>query len=1544
MYSIDMKPRTQITVLISLAVIFLISLIDLTGWIFNISAFDSFGSGWVTMKAITAVCFICSGAAMLLVQAGSDNRLKTGISRILAAIIGIISLLTIAVSLNLIIRGVEAQITLVPFFNSFLAPGNRMALITSVIFLLSANIFVLLSLKKQWAGNVAHILVFPLGMAGYLMLISYILNAYSLQDLKYEAAPLNSTIALCALCVIILLIRPRTWLMKVFSDNSAGGIIARRLLPGLVLLPILIGWLSIYGEHKGLFRSEYGVALVTLTYSTCFVLLVWFIARSVILTDQKRIKSEEALRTSESNFRAILDATKESIYMFDREGRFVVSNITGAKRLNLTIPEFTGHPFSEYMSEELACSQMEKLTSVFKSEKPIEFEDERNGMIFNHNFYPVFEGGKVIRVVAYSQEITERKKAETELMRSRQEWIDTFDIIPDLISIIDTKHKVVRANKAMLEKLGVTAEEISGTPCFNCVHGTQSAPSLCPHTLTLLDGKQHIAEVHEDRLGGDFIVSNTPMFDKAGKIIGSVHVARDITERKKAEEALKATEERVKLKLEGILSPEGDIGILSLADIIDVQEIQILMDNLYKLVRIPMAIIDDNGKVLVGVGWRDICTKFHRINKETSRNCIESDTNLTKGIPEGEFRLYKCRNGMWDIATPMFIGGRHIGNLFMGQFFFDDEPIDYEFFRKQATKFGFDEKEYISALEEVPRLSKSILESAKGFFLGLSRSLSKLSYSNIKLARNISERERTETKLLQLNRTLNSIGKSSKAMMLAENELSYLDNVCRIIVKDCGHALVWIGYTQNDSDKTVTPVSFSGFEEGYMKNLNITWADTERGRGPTGTAIRTGKTVVCPDMQTDPSFKPWRGEALKRGYASSIVLPLIAEETTFGALSIYSKETNPFSEDEVNLLSTLANDLAYGISYIRLIESEKKATKSIRESEEKYRLLFHGMTEGFALHEIITDNKGNPSDYRFLSVNPAFENQTGLVAENIIGRKVTEVLPGTEKYWIDIYGKVALTGESIDFENYHSELQRYFRVSAFSPQKGFFAVIFENITNRILAEKELKETKNYLENLINYSNTPIIVWNTKNEIQLFNHAFEHLTGYSASEVEGKKIDFLFPETSLKESKEKIRLAITENLEIMEIPVLTKKMETRVVLWNSAKIYDNDGEVLSTIAQGNDITERITAEEAVKKAKDKLDLALENGNIGIWEWDLISKRFEWDVRMKRMFGMKQSSKEKTYAAFERNIVEEDRPHTRNAFRKAIEEDIPFETIFRIRLKNDAISHISTKALVEKDHNNKPVKLSGVCFDITDMKRGTENVMFRLNEDLLRSNKELEQFAYIASHDLQEPLRMVSSFTQLLSVRYKDKLDKNAQEFIQYAVDGAVRMQGLINDLLEYSRIETRGKMFSAIDLHKVLGHTIKNLSILIKEKNAVIINDELPAILADEGQMIQLFQNLIGNAIKFCDTSPLIHISCKEEKENYVFTIKDNGIGMEPQYFNKIFQIFQRLREKDEYGGTGIGLAICKRIVERHEGKIWVESKPGKGSTFYFSISKNINNR
>jgi len=252
-----------------------------------------------------------------------------------------------------------------------------------------------------------------------------------------------------------------------------------------------------------------------------------------------------------------------------------------------------------------------------------------------------------------------------------------------------------------------------------------------------------------------------------------------------------------------------------------------------------------------------------------------------------------------------------------------------------------------------------------------------------------------------------------------------------------------------------------------------------------------------------------------------------------------------------------------------------------------------------------------------------------------------------------------------------------------------------------------------------------------------------------------------------------------------------------------------------------------------------------------------------------------------------------------------------------------------------------KYVAIRFNITPLKAAEERLKVQQTE-LKRSNEELQQFAYVASHDLQEPLRMVSSYTQLLERKYSAQLDESAKEYIGFAVDGANRMQKLIKDLLEYSRISTKVQPNVKIDCNQLLKDVLSNLSYAISDANAKVDVSDLPKLIGDESQLTRLFQNLIGNAIKFVSNKdPEIRVTYTENEDNWQFSIKDNGIGIDDKYAERIFVIFQRLHGKEEFEGSGMGLAICRRIVERHDGKIWFESTANKGTEFFFTISKNL---
>ncbi len=281
------------------------------------------------------------------------------------------------------------------------------------------------------------------------------------------------------------------------------------------------------------------------------------------------------------------------------------------------------------------------------------------------------------------------------------------------------------------------------------------------------------------------------------------------------------------------------------------------------------------------------------------------------------------------------------------------------------------------------------------------------------------------------------------------------------------------------------------------------------------------------------------------------------------------------------------------------------------------------------------------------------------------------------------------------------------------------------------------------------------------------------------------------------------------------------------------------------------------------------------------------------------------------------------------------------------KNGSVVWSDVSTSLRRDEQGQPLYFMTTVLDITERKQA--------EEEMKRSNAELEQFAYVASHDLQEPLRMVSSYVQLLQRRYQGKLDQDADEFIGFAVDGAERMRRLINDLLAYSRIGTRAQQFVSTQCEEVLQQSVGNLQMAIQENQAEVTHDPLPEVLGDETQLVQLFQNLIANAIKFHGKKkPKVHISASIANPSslptneavgswgvrgdvWLFSVRDNGIGIDPRYAERIFIIFQRLNDRTKYPGTGIGLALCRKIVQRHGGQIWVESSPGAGATFFFTL-------
>ncbi len=511
------------------------------------------------------------------------------------------------------------------------------------------------------------------------------------------------------------------------------------------------------------------------------------------------------------------------------------------------------------------------------------------------------------------------------------------------------------------------------------------------------------------------------------------------------------------------------------------------------------------------------------------------------------------------------------------------------------------------------------------------------------------------------------------------------------------------------------------------------------------------------------------------------------------------------------------------------------------------------------------------------------------------------------------------------------------------------ASLQSEITERRRAEETVRESEARLHSIASTALDAVILIDDDGRISFWNDAATRLFGYTNEEIVGKYLhSYLMPERhvdSFKKGFDTFRITgkgpvigtvyetEAKRKDGTEFPVELSLSALRLKgRWNAIGIV-------------RDISERKRAEEALRESEAGYRLLFKTMIRGVVYQDAEGKIVSMNPAAVKILGKTpEEFLGETSVSVEHDSIREDgtpfpglQHPSMVALRTGREVRNVVMGVYNPREKAYRWIDINAMPLF-RDGENRPYQVYTIFDDITERKLSEKNLK-KTMEELERSNKDLEQFAYAVSHDLQEPLRTVSSFVDLLGEKYKGKLDQKADKYISYTVDGATRMSALINDLLAYSRVGTRGKQFAPVEMSSVFKKAAENLKKAIDEGRVVVTSDQLPQVFGDETQLIQLLQNLIGNALKFRkkDAQPRIQVSAERRGNQWLFGVHDNGIGIEPGFQERIFTVFQRLHTKDEYPGTGIGLAICRMIVERHEGRIWVESKPGEGSTFYFTL-------
>ncbi|MBE9000700.1 MULTISPECIES: GAF domain-containing protein [unclassified Nostoc] len=821
-----------------------------------------------------------------------------------------------------------------------------------------------------------------------------------------------------------------------------------------------------------------------------------------------------------------------------------------------------------------------------------------------------------------------------------------------------------------------------------------------------------------------------------------------------------------------------------------------------------------------------------------------------------------------------------------------------------------------------------------------------------------------------------------------EPEEAY-DNLAQLAAFICGTSISLVNFIDEN-------------RQWFKAKVGLDVSEMPRSIGLSYLCQERRNVVVVPDTLADEKLANnpvVTGYPYVRFYAG---VPLITPRgDMLGTLCVIDQVPKELSQKQVEALVALSRLVIDQLELRRYVTEVSQVTEKLMTQEQEARVqseaartrinnLLESITDGF----FALDKKS-----RFTYINGQAERLLRKKQNELLGKNIWEVFPeiiGTTFY--REYHRAILEQVSVEFEEFYPPLNCWLQVHAY-PAKDGLSIYFQDITERRRTVEALRESEERWQLALHGNNDGIWDWNFKTNEVFFSTRWKEMLGYKDHEVSigwDEWIKRIHPD-----ERDWVLQAFQDHFAkktpfyVCEYRVQCQDGSYKWILDRGQALWDALGDIVRMVGSYTDITDRKRADEELKrqnlrsqlfaeitlKIRESLQIdeilettvtevqkllnadrvlifRLEADGSGtvvqeavLPGWPVILRKNLFDPCFKEEYI--ERYRQGRVSAMEDIETAHIQPCHREFLQQfAVRANLVVPILVRDGIWGLLLAH---QCAAPRKWNNFETELLQQLANQIGIALSQAQLLEKetqQSQELARSNAELEQFAYVASHDLQEPLRMVTSYLQLLERRYKNQLDTNADQFITYAVDGARRMQTLINDLLNYSRVSTRGQPFKLVDCDLILQRAIANLQIAIADSKAIVTHEPLPEVMADTTQITQVFQNLIGNAIKFCQNQqPQIHIGVAKPNPNsdeeslnsipladeWLFSIRDNGIGLESQYAERIFIIFQRLHGRDKYPGTGIGLAICKKIIERHGGRIWVESKPGQGSTFYFTI-------
>ncbi len=798
----------------------------------------------------------------------------------------------------------------------------------------------------------------------------------------------------------------------------------------------------------------------------------------------------------------------------------------------------------------------------------------------------------------------------------------------------------------------------------------------------------------------------------------------------------------------------------------------------------------------------------------------------------------------------------------------------------------------------------------------------------------ITERKVSEERINRLNRVYSVLSGINEAIVRIRDEHRLYERSCQIAVEKGGFRMAWVGMIDENSG-IVKAICSAGIVEGYLDSVQISGRDDSIGRGPTGICIREGHFSICADFMNDSRMEPWREEALKRGYRSSAAFPLRKGDKVVGSFTLYSGEEGFFNEEEIQLLNSLAEDISFAVEFLR-VEQQR------RQAEVERDLLFNYSIDLFCVAGF---------DGFFKQMNPAWEKTLGWTTAELTSKPWLEFvhpedIQSTNHAFADLKnGKSVFLYENRYLCRDGSYRRISWNVIPLVNEQILFCVA-RDVTEQKRAEDIIRLAGTYNRSLIEASLDPLVTIGPDGKITDVNRATEVSTGLTRNELIGTDFSNYFtdPDWARAGYQEVFREGTVRDyaLELKHVDG-----HTTPVLYNASRYLDEASAVIGVFAAARDVTERKKAEDQIRRA-------------GAYNRSLIEASLDPLVTIGpdgKITDVNSATEATTGLSRDQLIGTDfcnyftDPDKARAGYLEVFREGTVRDYALDLKHTDGHITPVLYNASLYLDETGAVIGIFAVARDVTKLKLVEERVR-RLYEELeLRviertaqleaSNKELESFSYSVSHDLRAPLRAIDGFCRLLIEDHRDKLDAEGKRYLEVIRKNTQDMGQLIEDLLSIARIGRQELQRSAINMRGLAQEVFDNLKTAISGRVPDFATVAMPDARGDRMLMRLVLTNLLSNAIKFSQPreDARIEIGGRVEENENVYYVKDNGVGFDMQYAGKLFGIFQRLHRKEEFEGTGVGLAIVHRIMSKHGGRVWAEGKVDEGATFYIALPK-----